>query len=45
MRLRSAPDAQWEIRQYSNALYQIFSEFMPWTAQAFDKFILGLDKK
>lgn len=40
LRLRMAPDAQWEIRQYANALHEIFAEFMPWTAEAFDKFVV-----
>lgn len=36
--LRSEVHAQWEIQQYSNALFQIFKEKMPWTAEAFLKF-------
>lgn len=34
-KLRSEAHAQWEIRQYSNALWPIFAEAMPWTAEAF----------
>jgi len=41
LRLRTAPDAQWEIRQYANALYAIFTKMMPWTAEAFNKFVLN----
>lgn len=32
---RMAKGAQWEIRQYANALYGILQEVMPWTAAAF----------
>ena len=32
--LRSAEDAQWEIRQYANAMVDIFEEKMPMTAKA-----------
>jgi thymidylate synthase (FAD) len=41
LRLRTALEAQWEIRQYANALHTIFAEFMPWASEAFDKFILN----
>ena len=34
-RLRSESHAQWEIRQYSNALWPLFRAKMPWTAEAF----------
>jgi thymidylate synthase (FAD) len=34
IRLRSDPHAQWEIRQYSDALYSMLKEYMPWTAEA-----------
>lgn len=33
MRLRLAKDAQYEIRVYAQALYKIFREVMPWTAE------------
>jgi thymidylate synthase (FAD) len=33
--LRSEHHAQWEMRQYSNALWPIFAKAMPWTAEAF----------
>jgi len=39
LRLRMAPDAQWEIRQYATALHRIFQRSMPWTAEAFDLYV------
>ncbi|MGF1505751.1 MAG: FAD-dependent thymidylate synthase [Anaerolineae bacterium] len=41
LRLRMAADAQWEIRQYANAIHAIFSEVMPWTAEAFDTYLVN----
>ncbi len=39
--LRAAPDAQFEIRQYAQAIYEhFFRPALPWTAEAFEKFIL-----
>lgn len=35
IKLRSEAHAQWEIRQYSNALWPLFAQSMPWTAEAF----------
>lgn len=35
LKLRSEQHAQWEIRQYSNSLWEIFAWAMPWTAEAF----------
>lgn len=35
IKLRSDSHAQWEIRQYSNALWPLFAKTMPWTAEAF----------
>lgn len=35
LRLRQAEDAQWEIRQYADAMAAIFAETMPITARAF----------
>jgi thymidylate synthase (FAD) len=35
IRLRSEHHAQWEMRQYSNAIWPIFARAMPWTAAAF----------
>jgi len=41
LRLRMAPEAQYEIRVYAQAIYEhIFRVLMPWTAQAFDEYIL-----
>lgn len=42
LRLRMADDAQYEIRVYAGAIYQyIFEPLMPWTAEAFGKFVLN----
>lgn len=35
IKLRSEHHAQWEMRQYSNALWALFAPRMPWTAEAF----------
>ncbi|MCZ7544832.1 MAG: FAD-dependent thymidylate synthase [Anaerolineae bacterium] len=35
IRLRMAPDAQWEIQQYARALWGVFQARLPWTAEAF----------
>jgi len=35
LRLRLAPDAQWEIRQFARTIWTVFAEKMPWTAEAF----------
>jgi thymidylate synthase (FAD) len=41
LKLRMADDAQWEIRQYANAMYEhTFKPLLPWTAEAFEKFVL-----
>ncbi len=40
LRLRMADDAQWEIRQYANAIYTMFNQYMPWTAKAFAEYLL-----
>lgn len=34
-RLRSEDHAQWEVRQYSDTMFDIFRVIMPWTAEAF----------
>lgn len=39
LRLRMADDAQWEIRQYALAIHEIFRKTMPWTAEAFDRYV------
>lgn len=36
LELRMAPNAQWEIRQYAQAVHQIFQEQFPRTAMLFD---------
>lgn len=42
LRLRMANDAQYEIRQYALAIYRhFFKPALPWTAEAFEKFVLG----
>jgi thymidylate synthase (FAD) len=41
LRLRMAPDAQYEIRAYAWAIYEhLFKPALPWTAEAFEKYIL-----
>lgn len=41
LRLRMAPDAQYEIRAYAWAIYEhFFKPALPWTAEAFERFIL-----
>ena len=41
LRLRLPQDAQYEVRAYAEAIYErIFRVAMPWTAEAFEKFIL-----
>lgn len=44
LRLRMADDAQWEIRQYAQTIYQkVVKTALPWTAEAFETFILKSD--
>ena len=41
IRLRTASDAQYEIRVYANAIYEeFFKPALPWTAEAFEQYIL-----
>lgn len=41
LRLRMAPDAQYEIRVYAQAIYEhFFKPTLPWTAEAFEEYIL-----
>jgi len=41
LRLRMAPDAQYEIRAYAWAIYDhFFKPALPWTAEAFERYIL-----
>jgi len=40
-RLRMAPDAQYEIRVYADAIYEaFFKPALPWTAEAFEEYVL-----
>ena len=42
LRLRMAPDAQYEIRVYAQAIHtHFFKPALPWTAEAFEKYILA----
>jgi thymidylate synthase (FAD) len=41
LRLRMAEDAQYEIRVYAQAIYaHFFKPLLPWTAEAFEQFVL-----
>ncbi len=42
LRLRMAEEAQYEIRVYAEAIYEhFFKPALPWTAEAFERFVLG----
>jgi thymidylate synthase (FAD) len=42
LNLRMAPDAQYEVRVYAQAIYEhFFKPALPWTAEAFEKFLLN----
>lgn len=42
LKLRMAPDAQYEIRAYAQAIYEhFFKPALPWTAEAFERFVLS----
>nr|AIA16676.1 Thymidylate synthase complementing protein [uncultured bacterium] len=41
LKLRTGDGAQWEIRQFGEALLVMFEKKMPWTASAFREFILA----
>jgi len=42
LKLRMAPDAQEEIRVYAQAIYtHFFQPALPWTAEAFEKYVLA----
>lgn len=42
LRLRMAADAQYEIRVYAQAIYEhFFKPTLPWTAEAFELYVLG----
>lgn len=46
IRLRIAPDAQYEIRVYAEAIYDhFFKPLLPWTAEAFEKYILNPEQE
>lgn len=41
LRLRMAPDAQYEVRVYAQAIFEHFFKLaLPWTAEAFEQYIL-----
>ncbi len=40
LRLRMAQEAQYEIRAYANAIHEFFREALPWTAEAFELYVL-----
>lgn len=44
LKLRMDSHAQYEIREYANAIYnELFKPLLPWTAEAFEKYILNGD--
>jgi thymidylate synthase (FAD) len=44
LRLRMAAEAQYEIRVYAQAIYEhFFRPAMPWTAEAFEQYVLNAD--
>lgn len=44
LRLRMGSDAQYEIRQYADVMYEkFFKPVLPWTAEAFEKYVLKGD--
>lgn len=43
LKLRLADDAQYEIRVYAEAIYEMFKEQLPWTAEAFELYVLKDD--
>jgi thymidylate synthase (FAD) len=45
LKLRMAQDAQYEIRVYAQAIYEhFFKPALPWTAEAFEQYVLNTDK-
>ncbi len=44
LKLRMDEHAQYEIRMYANVIGEIFREKMPWTYEAFEKYILNEEK-
>ncbi|GIL08859.1 MAG: flavin-dependent thymidylate synthase [Chloroflexota bacterium] len=44
LRLRMAPEAQYEIRVYAQAIFEhFFRPALPWTAEAFEQYVLNAD--
>jgi thymidylate synthase (FAD) len=45
LKLRMAPDAQYEVRVYAQAIFEhFFKPALPWTAEAFEKFMLKAEE-
>ena len=45
LKLRMAPDAQYEIRIYAQTIYrEFFTPALPWTAEAFEQYILNAER-
>ncbi len=42
LRLRLDPHAQWEIRMFAEAMYDMFKQYMPWTAEAFSEYVFEM---
>lgn len=40
LRLRLDKHAQWEVRQYAEAVYQLIQPIVPWACEAFEEYIL-----
>jgi thymidylate synthase (FAD) len=44
LKLRMAPDAQYEARVYAQAIYEhFFKPALPWTAEAFETLVMSSD--
>jgi thymidylate synthase ThyX len=43
LKQRLSEHAQWEIRQYANVIWEIFKEQLPWTAKAFQFYVLDYE--
>ena len=41
LKLRTDPHAQWEIREYANAIAEMFQQWMPLTYEAFEDYVLN----
>jgi len=44
LRLRIDDHAQWEIRKYAEAIHEMFAQFMPWSAEAFNLYLSPNDE-